>query len=98
MKVAVVTGANIGIGKEIVRGIAAQPGWLVILCARTPIKGEAAVAALVADGISAAALAYHQLDLNDPTSITAFSAWFKETHGNTLAALVNNAGMYCMCG
>ena len=37
-QLAVVTGANKGIGLEIARGIASRPGWRVIVCARDAAK------------------------------------------------------------
>jgi NAD(P)-dependent dehydrogenase (short-subunit alcohol dehydrogenase family) len=48
-KIALVTGANKGIGKAIVRGMA-RDGFTVFLGARDPEKGRAAVAELKTEG------------------------------------------------
>ncbi len=39
-------------------------------------------------------ISVHALDLCDPHSIDSFVTWFRETHGNSLQVLVNNAGVH----
>ncbi|KAL0464027.1 UNVERIFIED_CONTAM: Carbonyl reductase [NADPH] 1 [Sesamum latifolium] len=75
--VAVVTGANRGIGFEIARQLAFH-GLTVILTSRVTGVGEAAANILREGGLS---VVFHQLDIVDPSSIEAFSKWIKETYG-----------------
>jgi NAD(P)-dependent dehydrogenase (short-subunit alcohol dehydrogenase family) len=82
--IALVTGANRGIGLEVSRQLA-QVGMRVLLCARDPTKGEAAAAALAREGLSIEAVA---LDVTDTASIRAL-----EPRLALVDALVNNAGI-----
>lgn len=86
--VALVTGANRGIGLEVVRQLA-QKGIHVILSARNPEKGEAAVKKLLLEGLS---VEFWQLDITDEASVRACAEWVRKTHGG-LDILVNNAGV-----
>lgn len=86
-KVALVSGANKGIGKEIVRGLA-KLGFTVLLGARKPELGEAAAAELTKDG----QVYFQQLDVTDAASVRAAAAAVKEKYGH-LDVLVNNAGI-----
>ncbi|XP_068424057.1 carbonyl reductase [NADPH] 1 [Clinocottus analis] len=88
-KVAVVTGSNKGIGLAIVRALCKQYKGDVYITARDVGRGEAAVASLVADGLKPK---FHQLDINDPASITTAAAYFKEKYGG-VDVLINNAGI-----
>jgi carbonyl reductase 1 len=102
-RVAVVTGANKGVGLAIAKGLALLPGYHVVLCARDPAKGAAAVSRLVSeDGVPAAQLSSRQLDIDDPASIDRFVAWFETVHvlprGGGLGALVNNAAIQIEAG
>ena len=36
---------------------------------------------------------YHQLDINDRKSVDAFAAHLKETHGEGIDLVINNAGI-----
>ena len=63
---AVVTGANKGIGLEIVRQLASQ-GITVILTARDETRGLNATSNLHQMGLSN--VIFHQLDVLDPTSV-----------------------------
>jgi NAD(P)-dependent dehydrogenase (short-subunit alcohol dehydrogenase family) len=83
----VVTGANRGIGLEVVRQLA-RDGFTAILGARDPDKGAAAAERLRADGLDVEA---RQLDVADPASVTAFGAALERDY-DRLDALVNNAG------
>lgn len=75
-KVALVSGANKGIGKEIARGLAKQ-GFTVLLGARKQELGEAAAAELAKDG----QVHFQQLDVTDVQSVTAAAAAIKNKYG-----------------
>ncbi|WP_448319004.1 SDR family oxidoreductase [Streptomyces sp. CO7] len=87
-KVALVTGANKGIGYEIAAGLGAL-GWSVGVGARNEERREAAVEKLRADGIDAFGV---PLDVTDDASVTA-AARLLEARAGRLDALVNNAGI-----
>ncbi|CAM6091824.1 unnamed protein product [Calypogeia fissa] len=89
--VAVVTGANKGIGYEIVRQLA-EKGVTVVLTARGQSRGQAAVDALKAQGLES--IWFHQLDVTSPESVQTLATWLKNTFGGT-DILVNNAGVNC---
>jgi NAD(P)-dependent dehydrogenase (short-subunit alcohol dehydrogenase family) len=82
-KVALVTGANKGIGFEIARGLAAG-GFTVAAAARDAQLGRAAADELGVDAV--------QLDVTDAGSIAAAVATVTERHGR-LDLLVNNAAI-----
>ena len=88
-RIALVTGANRGIGLEICRELA-QQGLHVILTARDTQKGEAAVSALKKQGLD---VSFCDLDVADPKSIEATRRYVEATHGQ-MDVLVNNAGVY----
>lgn len=88
-RVALVTGANKGIGLEIARQLA-QTGVAVIVAARDAERGEAAVADLSSQGLQATFL---QLDVLSEASIAAAAAAILGQHGR-LDILVNNAGVF----
>ena len=77
-RVAVVTGANKGIGFEISKQLASN-GVKVILTARDVKRGTEAVEILKAAGYSD--LIFHQLDVSDPVSISAFVNFIKTEFG-----------------
>ena len=87
-RIALVTGANKGIGLEIARQLA-QAGVSVIIGARDAERGEAAVKELSSQGLDAT---FVQLDLVDEASIAAAAASVSDQHGR-LDILVNNAGI-----
>ena len=87
-RIALVTGANKGIGLEIARQLA-QAGVFVILGARDRGRASAAVDGLAQQGFTAQAV---QIDLNDGASIAAAAATISDEHGK-LDILVNNAGI-----
>jgi NAD(P)-dependent dehydrogenase (short-subunit alcohol dehydrogenase family) len=82
-KVALVTGANKGIGREIVRQLA-ERGLTVYLGARDPERGRAAV-----EGLD---VRFVQLDVSDVASV-AEAVETIETEAGRLDVLVNNAGI-----
>ncbi len=87
-KVALITGANKGIGREIARQLGAQ-GVTVLLGARDAQRGEDAAAALKQEGIDAHAVV---LDVTDGASI-AEAARRVESEFGRLDILINNAGI-----
>lgn len=73
-KVAIVTGANSGVGKETARGLA-QAGATVVMTARDPERGEQALAE-VASSTGSNQLVLGSLDLSSLASVEAFAQWF----------------------
>ena len=90
-KVALVTGATGGIGKEIARGLA-RMGATVVIGARSLERGEAAAAEIGADAGSGTVVAM-ELDVADQASIRAFAGAFGARFA-ALDVLVNNAGAW----
>jgi NAD(P)-dependent dehydrogenase (short-subunit alcohol dehydrogenase family) len=86
-RIALITGANKGIGFEIARQLG-QAGARVLVGARDRERGEDAVTALRAERIEAR---YVRLDLTDPSAIETAAADVGR-HGR-LDILVNNAGI-----
>lgn len=86
--IAVVTGANRGIGFEICRQLARQD-FTVVLTSRSAARGRAAVKALHDEGLE---LDDHLLDVTSPASIKALAGYLDERYGR-LDVLVNNAGV-----
>lgn len=86
--IALITGANEGIGKETARQLAAR-GVRVIIGSRSLDKGEAVAAALREQGQAAEAV---QIDVCDAASVQAAAAEIERRHGR-LDILVNNAGI-----
>ena len=87
-KVALVTGANKGIGYEIARGLG-ETGATVLVGARSLERGSTAAEKLAAEGITAVPL---ELDVTDPVSVSAAAARIEREYGR-LDILVNNAGI-----
>ncbi len=87
-RIALVTGANKGIGLEIARQLA-EAGVFVIIGARDPDRANAAVERLAAQGLAAQ---FVRIDLNDTNSIAAAAETIRAEHGR-LDSLVNNAGI-----
>ncbi|MGV7206987.1 SDR family oxidoreductase [Oxalobacteraceae bacterium A2-2] len=87
-RVALVTGANKGIGLEIARQLA-QAGVTVIIGARDAERAKAALASLASQGLAAQSV---ELDLNAPATIASAAEAIRTEHGR-LDILVNNAGI-----
>lgn len=87
-KIALVTGANKGIGLEIAKQLA-EAGVTVIMGARDVARGEAAAKGLSQAGLAAEAI---ELDLNRGEIIAAAAASISARYGR-LDILVNNAGI-----
>ena len=93
-KLAIVTGANSGLGLETTRELA-RKGAHVILACRSQAKADAAIAELVADGIALERLEFGALDLSDLASVRSFAADIRERHEG-LDLLINNAGVMAL--
>src|SRR5487761_759044 len=85
--VALVTGANKGIGRAIVAGLARQ-GFTVYLAARDSKRGEAAAAELSPQGD----VRFLRLDVTSDDDVKAAVARVEAEFGQ-LDVLVNNAGV-----
>jgi NAD(P)-dependent dehydrogenase (short-subunit alcohol dehydrogenase family) len=88
-RIALVTGANKGIGLEVCRQLA-QRELIVILTSRDTQAGAHAVKLLDQDGL---AIQYHQLDVADDESVARVKDYIQEQYGR-LDVLVNNAGVF----
>jgi NAD(P)-dependent dehydrogenase (short-subunit alcohol dehydrogenase family) len=86
--IALVTGANKGIGREISRQLAAK-GVLVLMGARDRERGEKAVADLRAQKLPVELI---QIDVTSQQSVDRAAAEMERRHGR-LDILVNNAGV-----
>lgn len=86
--IALVTGANRGIGLELARQLA-QRGFTTVLGSRDPAKGRAAAERLAAEGIEVAA---RRLDVDDADSVRELAAELESEFGR-LDVLVNNAAI-----
>ncbi len=87
-RIALVTGANKGIGLEIARQLA-ETGIFVLIGARDTTRGRVAVADLASQGLKAEAV---HIDLNDHQTIKDAAETIRSRHGR-LDILVNNAGI-----
>lgn len=88
-RIAIVTGANRGIGLEIARQLMANDVFVAAGC-RDEAKCAATLAALRRAGDNVAA---HVLDVNDTKSVRRFVETVAREHGAP-AILVNNAGVF----
>ena len=87
-KIALVTGANKGIGRAAAEQLAAL-GMTVLIGARDPRRGEEAAAAVRAAGGDAHAVT---LDVTDPATVQEVAKHVEERFGH-LDVLINNAGI-----
>lgn len=90
-RVAVVTGANCGIGKEIARGLA-RLGARVVLACRSAARGEAALAEIAAE-TGSTVLELEVVDLSSQGSVRAFVARLQARFAR-IDVLVNNASVW----
>lgn len=88
-RIALVTGANRGLGFETCRQLA-RLGLRVILTSRDPRRGEQAAAALTGQSFT---VDFHPLDVTSENSITDLCGFIDRQYGR-LDVLVNNAGVY----
>lgn len=87
-RIALITGANKGIGLETGRELGAE-GWTVLLGARNPSLGHSAESKLRAKKLDAH---FVRLDVTDTQTISAAAARIQSEFGR-LDLLVNNAGI-----
>ncbi len=87
MKIALITGANKGIGREVARQLAAN-GFHVFVGARNRDAGRKAVETIAASGKAT----FLEIDVSDNASVTAAVREFSKNAGR-LDVLVNNAGI-----
>ncbi|MCT0200637.1 SDR family NAD(P)-dependent oxidoreductase [Synechococcus sp. CS-1325] len=88
-RIALITGANSGLGLESARALAGR-GATVVLACRSRRKGEAARDVLLP--AAAAGLEVLELNLADLASVRAAANWMAEQYGR-LDLLLNNAGV-----
>jgi NAD(P)-dependent dehydrogenase (short-subunit alcohol dehydrogenase family) len=93
-KLAIVTGANSGLGLETTRALA-RKGAKVILACRSRSKAEAAIDELTADGIAREMLEFGACDLSSLESIRAFAQNVRSEHAH-IDLLINNAGVMAL--
>src|ERR1043166_1434044 len=89
-KIALVTGANSGLGLQTARALAAKGAHVVLAC-RGEAKALAAMAAIRAQ-VPNAKLEFLSLDLSDLDSVRAAAGEFATRH-ERLDLLINNAGL-----
>ena len=89
-KVAIVTGANSGIGYEMARALARQQATVILAC-RNQDKGAAAVRQIALEHPTAKA-ELMPLDLSDLAAVRRFADEFAR-HYQRLDLLINNAGI-----
>jgi NAD(P)-dependent dehydrogenase (short-subunit alcohol dehydrogenase family) len=87
-KIALITGANRGLGFEIGRQLARQ-GIQVIMGVRDAAKGQIALQLLQKDGLT---VAFQSLDVTDSESIESIRSHIDKNYGK-LDILINNAGV-----
>jgi NAD(P)-dependent dehydrogenase (short-subunit alcohol dehydrogenase family) len=88
-KVALITGANKGIGFETARQLGKQ-GYHVLVAARDANRGNEAVNKLKGEGFSAE---FVELDVTSDADRKAVAKHIAERHGGRLDVLINNAGV-----
>ncbi|HEV7647112.1 MAG TPA: oxidoreductase [Actinophytocola sp.] len=89
-RTAVVTGSNKGIGRQLALELAGH-GARVVVAARDPARGDAAVAAIRAE-VREADVRREELDLASLRSVRTFACRFAQRYGR-LDVLINNAGV-----
>ncbi|MCJ1241521.1 hypothetical protein MMC14_009526 [Varicellaria rhodocarpa] len=87
--VALISGANSGIGLAVATQLAKDHRYYVIVGSRNAAAGEKVAAILMAEGYSASSV---QLDISSDESIAAATSWIERKFG-VLDVLVNNAGI-----
>ncbi|MEO0563552.1 MAG: SDR family NAD(P)-dependent oxidoreductase [Chloroflexota bacterium] len=90
MTLALVTGANRGIGLEIAKQLAQEPDTTVILTARSQDKADTSAESLRGDGLDVVPMT---VDIIDPASITQLAKAISSRY-DSLDILVNNAAAF----
>jgi NAD(P)-dependent dehydrogenase (short-subunit alcohol dehydrogenase family) len=85
-RIALVTGANKGIGFEIARALGRDHGMTVLIGARDEVRGKEAAERLGGFAVPV------PLDVTSPASISALAERLRQSYGR-LHVLVNNAGI-----
>lgn len=95
-RVAIVTGANRGLGLALARGLCRQWGdqGTVYLTARDPERGRHAIDALHAEGLKPR---FHLLDITETASIESLAAHLRAEHGG-IDLLIQNAAYAALPG
>ncbi|GHC41760.1 oxidoreductase [Streptomyces flavofungini] len=93
-RVAVVTGANSGLGYVTARELARR-GARVVLACRSAERGAEALRRLT-DEVPAADAEFRPLDLGDLSSVREFADRYERERGGRLDLLVNNAGVMAL--
>lgn len=89
-RIALITGANKGIGFEIARQLGKDHGMTVLLGARDETRGREAAEKLTALGVDARPI---RLDVTKPASVEAARTEIEREFDGRLDVLVNNAGV-----
>ena len=92
-KLALVTGANSGLGLCTTRGLASR-GAKVLMACRDPVKGRATMQQISAE-VPGARLEIQDLDLADLASVRRLAANLSRRYGR-LDLLCNNAGVMAL--
>lgn len=94
-KTAIVTGTAVGsIGYETASTLARWGAKVIITSRSAPQPlAQGMSKALQRDGINAVIDA-HPLDLSQAASVETFANWYRNTHGDQLDILINNAGIH----
>jgi NAD(P)-dependent dehydrogenase (short-subunit alcohol dehydrogenase family) len=93
-KLAIVTGANSGLGLSTTRELA-RKGAKVILACRSERKAEAAIDELAAAGVARERLEFGACDLSSLASIRSFAEHVRDRHPH-VDLLINNAGVMAL--
>ncbi|KAE9308032.1 hypothetical protein PF008_g21080 [Phytophthora fragariae] len=93
-KVAIVTGANSGIGFEMALELARKGANVVLACRNEErgLKAQADIVEQLATSTDAGSVKFMQVDMGDLNSVRNFCDEFKKTHSR-LDILINNAGI-----
>ena len=92
-KIALITGANKGIGFEIARQLS-QQGTFVLIGARDAARGKEVAASLMSDGLAVAPLS---IDVTDPASVAGAARDIEEQHGRLDYRTVEPPGAVARC-
>ena len=90
-QVVILTGGNAGLGYSTAKGLA-ELGAFVVLACRSKVRAEAALQNLRSD-CPGGQFAFLPLDLCDLASVRAFVEGYRNTVGQPVDVLINNAGI-----